>query len=184
MTHRQAFRGLGATACQDREVPAQDHRRATSATISSESSVEAACSIAAPHPLLSEIPPTLAPWLLPIAWDRERLWAIDRTPVGMELEHLRWLYALPLWRGSDRRWFRVSPDQFLVAPAAHPEHARRVADADLRFPIHVLWRRDRWMVLDGVHRLVKADLLGRKAIEAIVISAADIPSFARMRGDG
>lgn len=129
------------------------------------------------HARLSEIPATLAPWLLPVEWSRERLWAIERQPVQLPVVALRWLYDLPLWRAQDGRWFMVTPREFLRDPAGYPEHEQRVAGADLSRPVHALWRRDRWFLIDGVHRLVKADRAGWSTIPAVVVGPEDLPSF-------
>ena len=130
-----------------------------------------------PHARLSEIPTTLAPWLLPVEWSRERLWTIERQPVELPVAALRWLYDLPLWRAQDGRWFMVTPREFLRGPAGYAEHEKRVARADLSRPVHALWRHDRWFLIDGVHRLVKADRAGWSTIPAVVVGPEDLPSF-------
>lgn len=135
-----------------------------------------------PHARLSEIPATLAPWLLPVEWSRERLWAIERRPVQLPIVALRWLYDLPLWRAQDGRWFMVTPREFLLDPAGHVEHEKRAARADLSRPVHALWRHDRWFLVDGVHRLVKADRAGLSTIPAVVVRRKDLPSFIEQLG--
>ena len=47
--------------------------------------------------------------------------------------------------------------------------------ADLRYPLDLLFRNDRWVVLDGVHRLLKADLLGLSIIQVRRLPAAMLP---------
>ena len=135
-----------------------------------------------PHARLSEIPTTLASWLLPVEWSRERLWAIERQPVQLPVVALRWLYDLPLWRAQDGRWFMVAPREFLRDQAGYAEHEMRVARADLSRPVHALWRHDRWFLIDGVHRLVKADRAGWSTILAVVVGPKDLPSFIEQMG--
>lgn len=94
-----------------------DHERA-------DQELAAAITHGVPHARLSEIPTTLLPWLLPVEWSRERLWAIERLPVQLSVVALRWLYDLPLWRAYDGRWFMVTPSEFLLDPAAYAEHER------------------------------------------------------------
>ena len=132
---------------------------------------------AEPHMLGSAIPAVLKPWLLPVKWDQERLWAIRHSAVNVPLHELRWMYDLPLWRGNAGLWFEISPRQFLESPEDHPEHSERVAASDLAYPIHVIRRRNRFFILDGVHRLVRADLEGRDSIAAVVLTAADLKSI-------
>ena len=130
------------------------------------------------HHLFGEIPTALCGWLLPIDWDRERLWALDLPRRSLELEDLRWHFDLPWWR-RDGIWFQVTPREFLADPTAHPEHAGRVANADLSYPLHVVRRRQRWLILDGIHRLVKAQMLGLSEIHVSTLAPGDIGKIAR-----
>ena len=130
------------------------------------------------HHLFEEIPAALRGWLLPIDWDRERLWALDLPYRRLELEELHWHLELPWWsRGGV--WFQVIPKDFLADPRAHPEHADRVANADLSYPLHVVFRRQRRLILDGIHRLAKAAMLGLSEIPVVTLTPADIVRIAR-----
>lgn len=133
------------------------------------------------HQLAADIPPPLRGWLLPIDWARERLWALDLPHRRLAIEKLRWHLDLPWWR-HDGVWFQVTPREFLAHPAAHPEHADRVANADLTYPLHVVLRRQRWLILDGIHRLVKAQLLGLTEVVVAPLTPMDIVSIARQPG--
>jgi hypothetical protein len=58
------------------------------------------------------------------------------------------------------------------------DHYQRVMDADLDFPIHLVAYRGRLVVLDGVHRLLKAHFLRRRWIEAKTATAAQLHQCA------
>lgn len=47
--------------------------------------------------------------------------------------------------------------------------------ADLGCPLDLLFRNGRWVILDGVHRLLKADLLGLGNIQVRRLPAAMLP---------
>jgi hypothetical protein len=47
--------------------------------------------------------------------------------------------------------------------------------ADLGFPLDLLFRNDRWVILDGVHRLLKADLLGLSQVRVRRLPPAMLP---------
>ncbi len=130
------------------------------------------------HHLFADIPAALRDWLLPIDWDRRRLWALTLPRRRVNLEALRWHLDLPWWR-HDGVWFQVTPRQFLAHPADHPEHADRVANADLSYPLHVIRRRDRWLILDGIHRLVKAELGGLSDVVVSTLTSADLAKIVR-----
>jgi len=73
----------------------------------------------------------------------------------------------------------VTPLEFLAHPRAHPEHADRVAKADLSYPLHVIRRHDRWLILDGIHRLVKAEMRGLSDISVATLATADLDKIIR-----
>jgi hypothetical protein len=56
---------------------------------------------ARPHRLDRDIPEELRPWLLPINWDRDRLWSIQKAVREIEVADLRWHYDLPWWTAGD-----------------------------------------------------------------------------------
>lgn len=131
-----------------------------------------------PHRLADQVPAQLRPWLLPIEWQRERLWSLDLPRKRLRIEELRWHLELPWWR-HDGRWFAVSPRDVQAQPLAYPEHADRIVNADLACALHVVRRRGRWLVLDGIHRLTKAEMLGYGDLEVFALSPRDIVGIAR-----
>jgi hypothetical protein len=111
-------------------------------------------------------------------WRLEDLWALDLPRVRFALPELTWLLDRPLWQ-RDGVPFQVSPNEVLRNPEGHPHHARRIDEADLTRPIHVMRRDDRWTVLDGHHRLASAVRRQHTAIDAWLVSAADLAAITR-----
>ena len=130
------------------------------------------------HPLHDAIPPELRPWLLDVVWDRERLWAIARPVSALPISALRWSYDLPWWRDSDDSSFCVTPRDVIERPGAHPAHDARVANAHVEDPLHVLHRHARWMVVEGMHRLVKADLDGESRVAVVPLGRSQLSQIA------
>ena len=130
-----------------------------------------------PHRFGDRIPAELRPWLLPIDWNRERLWSLDGPLRRIRLDELRWHLALPWWR-HDGAWFQLTPRDVRARPFAYPEHAGRVVRADLSYPLHVVRRRDRWLILDGIHRLTKAAMLGYDDARVVTLRPTDILAIA------
>lgn len=58
-----------------------------------------------------------------------------------------------------------------------PEHARRVEQADLRYPLRAVRRKGRTVILDGIHRLVHADRLGWTYVEVVLLSLEDVAAI-------
>jgi hypothetical protein len=72
--------------------------------------------------------------------------------------------------------FDIVRPNVIVAPSKY--HASTVATVELEFPLHGLWRRDRWVILDGIHRLVRADLAGHTSVSVITLSIRDVATIA------
>ena len=124
------------------------------------------------------MPDTVRAALLPWEWSRERLWSLD-LPVGVvAVADLRHLFDVPLWRGEDGTAFATRPADVLAAPTRYPSQLSRMMEADLSFPIDITRRGGDLIVLDGVHRLAKAALLGEGEILARVVPADAYASFA------
>jgi hypothetical protein len=113
----------------------------------------------------------------PERWRREDLWGLDLPRVRLALTELTWLLDLPLWEQGGVRC-RVSPNAVLRHPERYPEHVRRIDEADRSRPIHVMRRDHRWTVLDGSHRLACAVRRQDTAIDAWLVSEADLAAIS------
>jgi hypothetical protein len=134
--------------------------------------------------LYRRLPPELRSYQLELAWSRETLWALDLPVEEMPVPELVWQLSLPWWRDGER-YFVLRPTDVLEAPERYPEQHARTLAADLACPIDITLRQGRWFVLDGVHRLLKAVLVGARTISVRKLNAADLDRIAaseRARG--
>jgi hypothetical protein len=122
---------------------------------------------ARPFDLWDLVPAALATVIPNVMWSRERLHRLALPTVEIAIDELRWQLALPWWRDGERR-FAVSPDEVRRAPARYARQWQRTVAAEFEFPIHLL-QRDRLIMLDGVHRLLKADVEARSTVAAHVV---------------
>jgi hypothetical protein len=92
-------------------------------------------------------------------YDTGAVWALtEEAPV-----HVLPLSAFAGWYESTAHWDEgVAPGAVLARPALYPEHARRIEEADMAYPIlvYVAFYPDRagpvYLVADGNHRLARA----------------------------
>lgn len=111
-------------------------------------------------------PPELAGIILDFDWDRARLHALELPVEDIAVAELRWQLDLRWWKYDDRH-FAVSPNEVRGDPIRYEAQWRRTLAADLTFAIHVAETApQRWTILDGVHRLLKADVAGARTIRA------------------
>jgi hypothetical protein len=126
--------------------------------------------------LVAMTPPAIRQALPMVPWDIGRLHALDLPVRSVPVGDLVWLLDLPLWQLNGIR-FQVSPAQVRADPDRFPDHMRRVLAADLTHPLHVVEHTGRVVVLDGYHRLLKAVILGRTQVDAMVLAQQHLSSI-------
>jgi hypothetical protein len=126
--------------------------------------------------LWRKMPPVMQALLPNTMWDRIKLHELVLPVVELRVAELRWMLDLPWWRVGERR-FAVTPNQVRHAPERYAAHWRRMLDADLDYPIDLL-QRDRLIILDGVHRLLKADVLGMRTLACRVLDAEQFAAIS------
>ncbi|TDW24048.1 hypothetical protein [Kribbella kalugense] len=127
--------------------------------------------------LVAMMPETLREVFPPYRWQLAKLRELDLKVEPVEIADLVWMFDLPLWQLDGDR-FKVTPHQVAETPMNFRAHYQRVMDADLDFPINLVAYRGRLVVLDGVHRLLKAHFLRRRWIEATIATATQLQACA------
>jgi hypothetical protein len=122
--------------------------------------------------VLRLMPETVRDAIPTARWRRDALWALALPVEEVAVASLAWVFDLPLW-AVDGVPFRVAPNEVRADPAAYVDQYRRTMASDPRDPIHLNLHNGRWTVLDGVHRLLKAAMLGWESIPAMKLSEAD-----------
>lgn len=115
-------------------------------------------------------------------WNRDRMYALDLPVSEISVTDVRWMLDVPLWGVDGGIPFQVTPNQVISDRAKFADQYRRTLAADLAWPIHVMWHNDRWTILDGVHRLLKAEMLGHDTIRAKVLTDEDYASIVHPAG--
>lgn len=87
-------------------------------------------------------------------WETAKVWSLPTPASVLPLEDLAWHLNLTVWstvRGESR--FDLSPATVLRSPARHARHWTKVNAVDLSFPLELFRQGQRWVILDGYHRL-------------------------------
>lgn len=127
--------------------------------------------------LLALMPESMREVFPSTRWQLGKLWALDLRVEPIEVADLLWMLDLPLWQLNGER-FKVTPNQVAATPMNFRAHYERVMNADLDFPIHLVAYRGRLVVLDGIHRLLKAHFLRRRWLEGKIATAAQLQECA------
>ncbi len=114
----------------------------------------------------SQIPEVLKAHILPLRWDVRRVWALEAPVVEVPRQDFDYLLELPIWssRKGAGMLFDVVPMAVIRDPSVCPYQARRIEDADTRWPLDFLLYQGRPWILDGVHRLARHRMEGAEVI--------------------
>ncbi|MFD3406768.1 hypothetical protein ACFWUU_39150 [Kribbella sp. NPDC058693] len=129
-----------------------------------------------PFPLA--VPPELTAYILDFHWDLDLLHALDLPVIELPVTDLAHHLDLPFWAYDDRP-FQLTPHQVAADPVTYQDQYERTLAADLHHPLDVVRRPDdRLTILDGVHRLLHAELEGRTVVAARILPWTDLDRIA------
>ncbi len=87
-----------------------------------------------------------------------------------DLSELIWCFDFPVWEKDGTDDWNLTPWAAVEGRSDSSEHKKKIDRADLSFPIVIIWNKERWVILDGIHRLAKAYLLGEKTMKVKVVT--------------
>ncbi len=94
-----------------------------------------------------------------IDWDVAKLWAMDLPVAEMPIEPLMWHLDVPVWP-FEEKGYCITPREVLNDPQKYHIEYARTMNADTAFPIEIIRRGNKWMILDGIHRFLKTVING------------------------
>ncbi len=109
-------------------------------------------------------------------WDEKKVWSLDIPVTEMDVKELEWHFDIPFWN-KDGIWYVLKPRDVINNPEEYKEEYSRTMKADLSHPIDIMKNKGRWLVLDGLHRLVKLAILGEKKVKVRIIPREKIPEI-------
>lgn len=125
---------------------------------------------------MKEIPHKVIEVGFDFEWDPSKVWVLDEPVVSMDISELLWHFSVPfLWEGEKP----VTPQEILDQPLAHPLEYARMLLADTSYPIDIMQNKGRWLILDGLHRLMKLYNQGQQDVLVRIIPREKIPEIAK-----
>lgn len=111
------------------------------------------------------------------SWDEKKVWALDEPVVEIDINELLWHFDIPfLWENGI---YNLTPKEVIDKPDKHAEEYKRTLTADLNYPIDIMENKGRWLILDGLHRLMKASIQGQKKVNVRKIPRSRIPDIQK-----
>lgn len=111
-------------------------------------------------------------------WSEEKVWALNIPIEDMEIKKLEWHFDFPFWSTHDG-YYDLKPNQVLNEPMKYQDEFERILKADTKYPLDIMFWKNRWLLLDGLHRLVKSKLKNNKTVKVRKISLDFIPKISK-----
>lgn len=112
------------------------------------------------------------------SWDEKKVWALDYPAEEMDIEELTWHFDIPFhWHGGEV--YNLKSREVIENPENYKEEYERTMKADLSHPIDIMENKGRWLILDGLHRLMKSYILGAKKVQVRKIPRERIPDIEK-----
>ena len=112
-------------------------------------------------------------------WDIKKVWELDIMITEMDINNLVWLFEIPFWEKDDTDDYNLTPREVIDNKNGTRGHRTKIEKVDLLYPIDIMENKGKWLILDGLHRLVKAYESGHKTINVRIIPREKIPEILR-----
>jgi len=85
------------------------------------------------------------------------------------IEKLLWHFDMPVWEKDGTDDWNLTPWEVIRGEDGTLVHQKRMQEADTSYPVVITDYKSKFVILDGVHRLAKSYMEGKKIIKAKVI---------------
>lgn len=110
------------------------------------------------------------------SWSEPKVWALEIPAEELAVSELVWHFDVPfLWEKGGV--YNLTPRAVMEQPDAHPEEYTRTIAADVTHPIDIMENKGHWLILDGLHRLMKLVMAGKTTVQVRKIPREKIPEI-------
>ncbi len=109
-------------------------------------------------------------------WDEKKVWALEYPSEEMDIKELVWHFNIPFhWHGGEV--YNLKSREIIDNPEKYKDEYERTMKADTSHPIDIMENKGRWLILDGLHRLMKLYIQGQKKVTVRKIPRGRIPDI-------
>lgn len=111
-------------------------------------------------------------------WDEEAVWNLNYPIEEMDIENLSQHFDIPFWNYNNQ-WYNLRPIDVVNNNQKYQEEYKKTMKANLDYPIDIMENKNKYLILDGLHRLVKAKILGYKKVNVRIIPRTEIENIKK-----
>ncbi|MFA6252239.1 MAG: hypothetical protein WCX74_02460 [Candidatus Paceibacterota bacterium] len=109
-------------------------------------------------------------------WENEKVWCLDIPVIEMDIKELVWHFDIPFHWHKDGV-YNLTSREIIENPGEYEDEYKRTMKADLTYPIDIMENKGKWLILDGLHRLMKAYIKGMEKVSVRIIPREKIPEI-------
>ena len=102
-------------------------------------------------------------------WEEELLWVLDLPTTKISISELGWHLDCPFWEHDNGERYTVTLRDVLEKEEGTIMEQESVRKADTTYPIDIYFNKDKWLILDGLHRLVKLYEAGAEEVSVRIV---------------
>ena len=125
-----------------------------------------------------KVPESVLEYGFDFDWDEEDVWKLDYPPQEIDIDLLEWHFEIPFWNWNNE-WYVISPNDVIKNREYYKEQYDRIMASDIAYPIDIMENKGRFVILDGLHRLVKCKILGMNKVKVRIIPRNEIKNISR-----
>jgi len=130
-----------------------------------------------------EIPEIIKEMGFDFHWEEEKVWKLNIPITEMDMNELTWHFDIPFhWHKGGV--YNLKSKEIIENPEKYKEEYERTMKVDLKYPIDIMKNKGKWLILDGLHRLMKAYILEMKKVNVRIIPREQIPEILKDDSDG
>jgi len=112
-------------------------------------------------------------------WSPKKVWALDVPVTTISMKELEWHFDIPFWNKPNGGYYDLTPNEVLANPVKYKIEYDRIINCDMGHPIDIMENKGRWLILDGLHRLVRAKALNSTNVKVRKIPRSLIPQISK-----
>lgn len=108
-------------------------------------------------------------------WNEKKVWQLNLPVSEIGIGELVWHFDIPFCADSETGGkYGLKPRQIIDDPVRFAKEYEKTMAADLSYPLDVMENKGKKLLLDGLHRLMKAYINGQKTVKARIVPRSKI----------